>query len=201
MVSPPTQALRIPRSLTAPDAWISIFLVSYLQYRQYARRQYSKGRGKIHAGAKSKPERKEISSLVHECLFTYLHMLVSPFSGQASELNANMVDLQSDQELEKYANDLTSGKNTPMKTRSKSGKGSDGNNEGGTMAVRSRRIMRGEMVYNAYFPVVETALNLAISISVGLASRWLLGLIRSLNLSRSSGYGYGGGPCCSPYRG
>jgi len=76
---------------------------------------------------------------------------------------------------------------------------------GKSMEVRSRRIIKGEMVFNAYYPAVETTFNLALSVAVGLASRWLFGLIRSLKLSSASSGSMSlsgpGGPCCSPYRG
>ncbi|KAL7539354.1 hypothetical protein ACHAXR_009207 [Thalassiosira sp. AJA248-18] len=198
MVSPPTPFLRVPRSLTAPDAWIAILLVSYLQFKQYTRRKHNVKR--LHGG-KSKPERMAFFSLVHQCLFTNLRMMVSPFTNQASDLGAEMVDLQSEQELNSYAKKVASGK-TPKK---KSKNGGGGGKDGKTMEVRSRRIMKGELVFNPYYEAVETMLNLALSVIVGLASRWSLGLIRSLKLSLVSSNPMSisgpGGPCCSPYLG
>jgi len=130
--------------------------------------------------------------------------MVSPFSNQASDLNAEMVNLQSEKELNSYAKKAVGGK-TPKK-KSKNGSVSGGNgNEGKTMEVRSRRIIRGELVYDAYYSLMETTVNLALAMMVGLASRWLLGLIRSLKLSVASSKTMSlsglGGPCCSPYRG
>eukprot|EP00578_Thalassiosira_sp_NH16_P005833 CAMPEP_0181131258 /NCGR_PEP_ID=MMETSP1071-20121207/30325_1 /TAXON_ID=35127 /ORGANISM="Thalassiosira sp., Strain NH16" /LENGTH=825 /DNA_ID=CAMNT_0023217431 /DNA_START=88 /DNA_END=2565 /DNA_ORIENTATION=+ len=196
------QMLHIPRSLTAPDAWVAIILALYLQYKQYSR-QKQKRSGKVHSGAKSKPKMNAAWTLVHECLFTNLHMMVSPFSNQAAALNAEIVNLQSEKDVDSYAKKVASGK--PLKNKkTKSGSGS--NDSGGKkMEVRSRRIMRGEMLHDAYYPVVEATLNLALSVLVGLASRWLLGLISSLRLSafssNSTSLSGSGGPCCSPYRG
>lgn len=181
------QLRRIPRSLTAPDAWIAIILASYLQYKQYIRRKQTV-KGKVHAGAKEKPKAQRVWSLVHEWLFTNLHMMVSPFKNQASDLNAEMVDLQSEKELHSYAKKVAEGK-TPKK---KSGGG--GKNRK-SMEIRTRRIIRGEFVHNAYYPLLESSLNLAMALVVGIASRWGFGLFRSLKLSVNEGV------CCSPYRG
>lgn len=201
MGTPAPQLLRVPRSLTAPDAWIAVLILAYLQYKQYKRGQQN-GNGKIHAGAKSRPKRIAAFSPLHEMFLTNLRMMVSPYASQASDLNAEMVDLQSDQELNSYANKVASGK--APKKKSKSGSGKDGNG-GETIEVRSRRLVRGEMVYNSYYPAVETTFNLALSLLVGLSSRWILGLIRSLKLSSASTNTMSasgpGGPCCSPYRG
>jgi len=196
--APAMQLIRIPRSLTAPDAWIAILLASFLQHRQYTRRkQMNDGKGKIHAGARSKPKHNRIWSLVHECLFTNLHMFVSPLSSQASGLNAEMVDLQSERGLKSYAKKVASASGKTPKKKPK------GDNVGKTMEVRSRRIVKGEMVHDALYPALETTFNLALSIIVGLVSRWLLGLIRSLGLSSASSISLGGpgGHCCSAYTG
>jgi len=124
--------------------------------------------------------------------------MVSPFANQASDLNADMVDLQNEADLNSYAKKVASGKRAPSsssrKQQSKAKKGGD--NGEATMEVRSRRIIQGEMVYNGHYPAVETTLNLAISILVGLVCRWVFGLFRSLKLSKVPG-----GPCCSPFRG
>lgn len=187
----------IPRSLTAPDAWLAILLAAFLQYRQYRRRrrQSQENSGKFHnVGAKSKPKFNGVWSLEHQWLFTHLRMFLSPLPDQASELNAGMVDLQSEKELSELAKEAASGR-VPKKKSSKNS--SVGKTSGsGEMEVRSRRILKGELVHNDYYPELETTLNLSIAVMVGLASRWLFGLLRSLRLS--SGFG---GPCCSPYTG
>mmetsp|Transcript_2064 Transcript_2064/g.3779 ORF Transcript_2064/g.3779 Transcript_2064/m.3779 type:complete len:819 (+) Transcript_2064:168-2624(+) len=188
-----SQLLRIPRSLTAPDAWITILLASFLQYRQYKNARVRQQR-KIHSGAKPKPKRNAPWLLVHECLFTNLSMFVSPLSGQASNLNAEMVDLKDEGDLDSYARKVAASGGKVPKTK-KQPKGNN-NTAGKAMEVRSRRITRGEMMHNAYYPAVETTLNLACSIIIGMLWRWMLGLIRSLNLSSAPG-----GHCCSPYRG
>jgi hypothetical protein len=187
----------IPRSLTAPDAWLAILLAAFLQYRQYRRRrrQSQENSGKFHnIGAKSKPKFNGVWSLEHQFLFTNLRMFVSPLPDQASELNAGMVDLQSDKELSELAKEAASGKvprkKSPKNPSARKIRGS------GEMEVRSRRILKGELVHNDYYPELETTLNLSIAVMVGLASRWLFGLLRSLRLS--SGLG---GPCCSLYTG
>ncbi|KAL9184401.1 hypothetical protein ACHAXT_002487 [Thalassiosira profunda] len=191
MYSPATPLLhRLPPSCTAPDAWLALLLLGFLQYKQYARRK--DGKGKIHAGAKAKPQRAAAWSLVHEWLFARLHMLVSPFANQASELHADVVDLQSEDAMGAYADKVASGKAKKKKQQRKQGEGGDGE----MMEVRGRRIVTGELVYNGYFPLLETVINLALAIVVGLSSRWVLGLVRALRLSRAPG-----GPCCSPYRG
>ena len=135
--------------------------------------------------------------------------MVSPFTSQASDLGAEMVDLQNEQEISSYANKVASGKTPKKKSTKKGGGGSGGaanSGDGKTMEVRSRRIMRGEVIYNYYFPALETTLNLALALMMGLASRWIFGLIRSLRLSFISSNALRslsgpGGPCCSPFRG
>ncbi|KAL3763932.1 hypothetical protein ACHAW5_008370 [Stephanodiscus triporus] len=200
---------RIPRSLTAPDAWLAILLASFLQYAQYARRrdQWEKGYV-VHAGAKAKPKRHAARTLVHEWLFTNLRMMVSPISDQASRLNAGMVvDLQSDRDLDHYAREAAAGRMPKKKTTKNISRGGDDGDEKErkTIEVRSRRIARGEMVYADHYPLLETTVNLSLANLVGLASRWLLGLIRSLTLSSVSSSSMSpsglGGVCCSPYRG
>ena len=209
MVPPLSMLPRIPRSLTAPDAWLAFFLASFLQYKQYTRLREQREKGNVvYAGAKSKPKRHAAWSLVHEWLFTNLHMMVSPISDQASKLNAEMVvDLQSDQDLDHYAREVASGRMPKKKTsKNNAGGGNNGNEKKRkTMEVISRRIAKGEMVYIAHYPLLETTVNLSLAVIVGLASRWLLGLIRSLKLSSVSSSSMQpsgpGGLCCSPYRG
>ncbi|KAL7537094.1 hypothetical protein ACHAWF_005659 [Thalassiosira exigua] len=195
MTKTPT-LLSIPRPLTAPDAWIAIILASILQFKQYARSQQHR-KGKVHAGAKSKPKRQAWWSPIHEWLFTHLQMMTSPLQDQASDLNAEMVDLQSEKDMGDFATKVASGKVTgKKKAKSNRGKGrGGGGSEEKKMEIRSRRIMMGEMIYNGYYPAIETVLNIALSLTVGLVSRWITGLIRSIRLSGASG------PCCSPYRG
>ena len=199
---------RIPRSLTAPDAWLAFFLASFLQYKQSRLREQREKGYVVHAGAKSKPKRHAAWSLVHEWLFTNLHMMVSPISDQASKLNAEMVvDLQSDQDLDHYAREVASGRMPKKKiSKNNAGGGNIGNEKKRkTMEVRSRRIAKGEMIYIVHYPLLETTVNLSLAVIVGLASRWLLGLIRSLQLSSVSSSSMPpsgpGGLCCSPYRG
>ena len=201
---------RIPRSLTAPDAWLAILLASFLQYTQYARRrdQREEKRNVVHAGATTKPKRRAAWSLVHEWLFTNLRMMMSPISDQASRLNAGMVvDLQSDRDLDHYAREAAAGRMpNKNKQKNKSGGGGDGNEKKRkTTEVRSRRISKGEMVYIDHYPLLETTVNLSLANLVGLASRWILGLVRSLTLSSVSSSSMSpsglGGICCSPYRG
>ena len=120
--------------------------------------------------------------------------MVSPYADQASSMNAEMVNLQSDKELDSFTKRVASGsgKTTPRKNA----KQANNSKSSGSMEVRSRRIRTGELVYNPYFIAFETAFNFAIAFLIGLASRWLFGLIRSLRLSSPiNGY------CCSPYRG
>lgn len=196
--------LRIPGWLTAPDALIAIILASYLQYKQYARIRQQKNKVKIHAGAKTKPKRDAATSLVHEWLFTHLRMMVSPFASQATDLNADLVDLKSDEDLNSYAKKVASG-NAPKSTKKAKagGRGTSGDEK--TMEVRSRRLVRGEMVHDTYYPALETSVNLALATLVGLVSRWFLGLFRSLRLSIASSNPMSlsgpGGPCCSSYTG
>lgn len=129
-------------------------------------------------------------------------MMVSPYAEQASSMNAEMVNLQSDQELDSFTKKVASGK-TPRKNTKKQqqqqqqpSSSSNKGRTGGTMEVRSRRIRTGELVYNPYFIAFETTFNLAFAFLIGLASRWIFGVIRSLRLSSPlDGY------CCSPYRG
>ena len=121
-------------------------------------------------------------------------MMVSPYAEQASSMNAEMVNLQSDQEVDSFTKKVASGK-APRKNTKKQPSSSKGRS-GGTMEVRSRRVRTGELVYNPYFIAFETAFNLAFAFLIGLASRWMFGVIRSLRLSSPlNGY------CCSPYRG
>ena len=123
---------RIPRSLTAPDAWLAILLASFLQYTQYTRRRDQREKGYVvHAGAKTKPKRHDAWSLVHEWLFTNLRMMVSPISDQASQLNAGMVvDLQSDRDLDHYAREAAAGRMPNKKTtKNNSGGRDDGNDK------------------------------------------------------------------------
>mmetsp|Transcript_7461 Transcript_7461/g.11076 ORF Transcript_7461/g.11076 Transcript_7461/m.11076 type:complete len:691 (+) Transcript_7461:1-2073(+) len=120
--------------------------------------------------------------------------MVSPYAEQASNMNAEMVNLQSDQELDSFTKKVASGK-TPRKNTKKQPR-STKSSGGGTMEVRSRRIRTGELVYNPYFIAFETTFIFAFAFLIGLASRWIFGLIRSLKLSSPlDGY------CCSPYRG
>ena len=180
-----------------PDAWITFILLVYLQYQQYTRKQI-KGK-KVHVGSKSKPKHIAIWSLAHEWLFTQLHMLV-PLSNQATEINADMVDLKNDEDLTKYAQKVAAGKVSTKKSNSKKSKNkgiSSGDDKKKAIEVRSRRIVRGELVYNYYYPVLETTINLGLCGIVGIALRWTFGLARSLRLSSVAN----GGPCCSPYRG
>jgi len=125
-------------------------------------------------------------------------MMVSPYAEQASSMNAEMVNLQSDQELDSFTKKVASGKKAPRKNTKKQQPSSSakGRSGGTTMEVRSRRIRTGELVYNPYFIAFETTFNLAFAFLIGLASRWIFGVIRSLRLSSPlNGY------CCSPYRG
>ncbi len=122
--------------------------------------------------------------------------MVSPYAEQASSMNAEMVNLQSDQDLDSFTRKVASGKKAPRKNTKKQPPSSTKGRSGGTMEVRSRRIRTGELVYNPYFIAFETIFNLAFAFLIGLASRWVFGLIRSLRLSSPlNGY------CCSPYRG
>jgi hypothetical protein len=176
----------------APDVFTTLFIISYLQYKQYSRKSPQKG--KVHTG-KAKPNLTQHWSLCHELIFTHLHMMVSPYAQQASSINAEMVNLQNDQELDSFTKKVASGK-TPRKNTKNQPNSSKGSSGSGTMEVRSRRIRKGEMVYNPYFIAFETAFNFAFAFLIGLATRWLFGLIRSLRLSSPlDGY------CCSPYRG
>ena len=122
-------------------------------------------------------------------------MMVSPYADQASSMNAEMVNLQSDQELDSFTKKVASGKTPRKNAKKQPNSGKDSSGGGGTMEVRSRRIRTGELVYNPYFIAFETTFNLAFAFLIGLASRWVFGLIRSLRLS-SPVNGY----CCSPYR-
>jgi hypothetical protein len=201
--------LRIPRSLTAPDAWLAILLASFFQYKQYTWRREHKGKGNVvHVGAKSKPKGHATWSLLHEWLFTNLRMMVSPISNEASQLNADMVvDLKSDRDLDHFARKAAAGKMPTRKTsKNNAGGGGDGDEKKrNKMEVRTRRIVRGEMVYMTEYPLLETTINLSLAVTAGVASRWMLGLFRSLTLSSvssslNSPSGLGG-LCCSPYRG
>ena len=144
----------------APDAWITFILLIYLQYQQYTRQQI-KDNKKVHVGSKSKPKHIATWSIVHEWLFTQLHMFVSPLSNQASEINA-VVDLKNDVDLTKYAQKVAAGK-VPTKKSNKKSKNKSSEDKKGSKAieVRSRRIVRGELVYNYHYPVLETAINLS----------------------------------------
>jgi len=196
----PSLLLRfIPRSLTAPDAWLAIILALILQYRQYARRRRlndEQQQNVVHITTTMKPKKRLVSwSFVHEWLFTNLHMFVLPTIPENAEL---VVDLQSgDVDLDRLAREAAAMPSLPKKktkgTHTKDGKT--------MMEVRSRRITKGEMMYNPYYLLVETTINLALAALVGLTSRWLLGLFRSLSLSSSSSSSSPGGVCCSPYTG
>jgi len=183
----------------APDAWITFFLLVYLQYQQYTRQQIKAK--KVHVGSKSKPKHiaTTIWSLVHEWLFTSLHMLVSPLSNQATEINADMVDLKNDEDLASYAHKVAAGKVSTKKSNKKTkSKGIiSGDDKKKAIEVRSRRIVRGELVYNTNYPILETTINLCICGIIGTALRWIFGLVRSIRLSSVAN----NGPCCSPYRG
>jgi len=127
-------------------------------------------------------------------------MFVSPLSNQATEINTDMVDLKNDEDLSAYAQKVATGKvptkksNNNKKTKNKS---SDDKKGSKAIEVRSRRIVRGELVYNYHYPILETAINLSLCGIIGITLRWVFGLIRSIRLSSVAH----GGPCCSPYRG
>ena len=181
----------------APDAWITFILLVYLQYQQFTRQQI-KGK-KVHVGSKSKPKHIAIWSLVHEWLFTSLHMLVSPLSNQATEMNADMVDLKNDEDLASYAQTVAAGKVSTKKSnkKTKNKGGSDDKKSGKAIEVRPRRIVRGELAHNVHYPILETTINLSICGIIGITLRWIFGLVRSIRLSSVAN----NGPCCSPYRG
>ena len=136
-------------------------------------------------------------------------MMISPLSNQASEMNANVVDLKNDDDLTRYAAKVAAsgGKDMPKTNNKKKSKSStnasddDKKGQQKTMEIKTRRIVIGELVYNYYYPKLESTIHLSISIFIGLILRWLFGLVRSLRLSSMGGSGSGGGPCCSPYRG
>lgn len=114
-------------------------------------------------------------------------MFVLPVIPDNAEL---LVDLQSgDVDLDKLAREAASS-GLPKKKKKQTTKDNKT-----MMEVKSRRITKGEMMYNPYYTLLETTINLALAALVGLTSRWLLGLIRSSSLSSS------GGVCCSPYTG
>ena len=191
----------IPRSLTAPDAWLAILLAAFLQLRQYRRRRrhQNENSGKFHIhkiGTKSKPKFNGIWTLTHQWLFTSLRMFVSPLPDQASELNAGVIDMQSDKELTELAKEVASstGHRAPKKKLTKNSTVRK-TNTSREVEVRSRRILKGELVHDIYYPLVETTVNLSLAVLVGISSRWIFGLLRSLSLSGR------GGPCCSPYTG
>ncbi|KAL7504902.1 hypothetical protein ACHAXN_005122 [Cyclotella atomus] len=101
----------------------------------------------------------------------------------ASSLNANVVDLHAE-------------------NKSSRKKPSSASSSSGVMEIRTRRIQQGELLSTPHYAIVETAFNLALSALIGLILRWILGLLRSLRLSRVNinGGDYSG-VCCSPYRG
>ena len=122
-------------------------------------------------------------------------MMVSPYAEQASNLNADMVNLQNDECLDSFTNKVASGK-TPRKNAKKKSNNKGNSSGSDTLEVRSRRIRSGELVYNPYFIAFETTFNFAFASLILITSRWIFGLIRSLRLSSPlNGY------CCSPYRG
>ena len=132
--------------------------------------------------------------------------MVSPISNEASQLNAEMVfDLQSNKDLDHFARNAAAGKMPTMKmSKNNAGGGGDGDEKmRKKLEVRSRRIIKGEMVYIVHYPLLETTFNLSLAVTVGIASRWLLGLFRSFTLSSvsSSLVSPIGGLCCSPYGG
>jgi len=142
--------------------------------------------------------------------------MTSPYSSMASDLNAKMVDLKNEEELNKYTREAVGGasveelvgekKERGKKKTATVAAGRSQNNNGQTMMeIRTRRITPGEMVYQHFFDSVESLLDLSLALLVGLASRWIFGLFRSLGLSSSGGtispMSLSGGPCCSPYRG
>lgn len=138
--------------------------------------------------------------------------MTSPYSSMASDLNAKMVDLKNEEELNKYTREAVGGASVEELVGEKKEKGkkktasTSHNNNGQTMMeIRTRRITPGEMVYQHFFDSVESLLDLSLALLVGLASRWIFGLFRSLGLSSAGGtispMSLKGGPCCSPYRG
>eukprot|EP00970_Alexandrium_tamarense_P017444 scaffold9607_cov158-Alexandrium_tamarense.AAC.2 len=183
----------IPRSLSAPDALIAVLVASLLQFKQYSRRREQQRKSnepakKAHASARQKPA----FSLVHELLFTRLSVMASPFTDMASNLGAQMVDLKSEEELDNLNYTRAAGSSNNKK------KGAPEK----LMEVRSRRIKFGELLLNPYYPALETVLNIALALLMGLISRWMFGLFRSLRLSLGGMFISGGrGTCCSPYRG
>lgn len=194
----------IPRSLTSPDAWLAIIVAAILQYRQFRRLEY-RGNDSFHIipGAKSKHVKfNGVWSWGHQRLLTNLRMFVSPLPNEASELSAGMVDLRSDKDLAHLAKEAASGR-LPNKKSSRSS--SVGKITHEKMEVRSRRILKGELVHNQYYPLLETTANLSLAVMVGLASRWLFGLLRALQLSsvssETNSLSGSEGPCCSPYTG
>ncbi|KAL7486430.1 hypothetical protein ACHAW6_015488 [Cyclotella cf. meneghiniana] len=187
--------IRIPRSLTAPDACIAVFVALYLQYKQYYRRRQQTNKESVRSSTKV-PLRG--SSLFHELLFTGLSVMSSP-SSMASNLNAKVVDLHSEKDLDSFTGSVASDRKASRKIKTKHTK-PDGNKESsGVMEVRSRRIKNGELVLSEHFPALETVMNFSIAVLIGIIMRWVLGLIRSLKLSRViDGIE---GPCCSSFRG
>ncbi|KAL7473257.1 hypothetical protein ACHAXS_013700 [Conticribra weissflogii] len=257
--TPPTSSqqplFQLPRSLTSPEAWISVILALLLQYNQLrrSRRRASFQRGKFIpsnkinkdvTSSKSGNENKNENiskaaekaakanernqerhrqkqgqqlpfSFIHSWLFTGLLAMTSPYSSMASDLNAKMVDLKNEEELNKYTKEAVGGasveelvggkKEKGKKKTSTAAAGRSRNNGQTMMEIRTRRITPGEMVYQHFFDSVEAPLDLALALFVGLVSRWIFGLVRSLGLSSSGGtispMSLSGGPCCSPYRG
>jgi hypothetical protein len=133
-------------------------------------------------------------------------MFISPLPSQASELNAGMVDLQSKKDLNELAKVVASSSTSPRAPSKKiATKNSSKTTAIRGMEIRSRRILKGELVNDIHYPLLETTINLSLAVMVGLASRWVFGLLRSLRLSLvpsdSTSIGGRGGPCCSPYTG
>ena len=178
-----------PQWLSAPDALVAIGFLAYLQFKQYKRR-VREPTNKVHAGSRSKPTRIADYSLCHEFLLTNLRNLVSPFQNEAEELNAEVINLQDQNEMDSFTKRVASGKSGK---RGSKPKGQAGRNE--SVEVRSRRILTGELVSSRHFAMLETVFNMCCAVLTGLLARWLFGLFRSLRLSQKNG------PCCSPYRG
>ncbi|KAL3799760.1 hypothetical protein HJC23_010410 [Cyclotella cryptica] len=187
--------IRIPRSLSAPDACFAVLVAVYLQYKQYNRRRQ---RTMKEGGRSSTMVPLRGSSLFHELLFTRLSVMSSPLS-MASKLNAKVVDLQAEEDLDNFTSSAVPDKKAPRKSKTKSTKSAGKKDSPGVMEVRSRRIKIGELVLSEHFPALETVMNLSLAVLIGLVLRWVFGLIRSLRLSRViDGVE---GLCCSSFRG